>query len=127
MNAFIKVGLPMSWQKDGALRERYAAVQALFEEYYEREKYNLSGRHDDSTLEARDRLRQLVHIVSRLEDLQTFRDSHPNLQDRDKWAEMEVYTEAFYWIAFRLRDVVRNIPGLGSFKSTGVRDVRNKL
>jgi hypothetical protein len=72
----------MSWQKDEALRKRYAALQDLFAEYYEREKANLFGPADDGALEARDRLRQLVHIVTRLEDLQTFRDSHPNDQDR---------------------------------------------
>jgi hypothetical protein len=90
-------------------------------------KANLFGPADDEALEARDRLRQLVHIVTRLEDLQTFRDSHPNDQDRDKWTEMEVYTEAFYWIIFRLRQVVKNLPELGSFKFTGVRNVRNHL
>src|SRR5262245_34862453 len=40
---------------------------------------------------------------------------------------MEVYTENFYWIAFRLQQIVTNLPGLGKFKSVGVRNVRNKL
>jgi hypothetical protein len=41
--------------------------------------------------------------------------------------ELEFLTEAFYWFAFRLRNVLRLLPGLGSFDGKGVRDVRNHL
>ena len=42
--------------------------------------------------------------------------------------EINVLTEAFYYVAARLRTVLReHIPGLRRFEVAGVRDVRNKL
>src|SRR4051812_33311547 len=116
----------MSWHHDGALRKRYSGLEARYGEYFERQRTSHSGRTFDFMLEARSRLRQLVHIVSRLEDLQASRDGHTDSK-REKWTEMEVYTEAFYWISFRLLKVVQHLPGLESYKSVGVRDVRNML
>jgi hypothetical protein len=45
----------------------------------------------------------------------------------DTMGETQLLTEAFYYFAFRLRQVVRRLPGLQSFEAVGVRDVRNKL
>lgn len=41
--------------------------------------------------------------------------------------ELELFTEQFYYIAFRLRGIIRYLPGLRKFESPGMRDVRNKL
>lgn len=45
--------------------------------------------------------------------------------------EMKLLTEAFYYLAGRVRTILRNrqapLPGLSSFECEGVRDVRNKL
>jgi hypothetical protein len=41
--------------------------------------------------------------------------------------DLELYSESFYWIAFRARHALRAMPGFGSFEAEGVRDVRNKL
>ena len=41
--------------------------------------------------------------------------------------ELELLTEHFYYIAFRLRGIIKHLPGLKSFESQGMRDVRNKL
>lgn len=41
--------------------------------------------------------------------------------------EIRVLNEAYYYCAFRARQVIQKLPGLTSFESVGVRDVRNKL
>lgn len=41
--------------------------------------------------------------------------------------ENEIYTESFYYFAFRLRSIIKRLPGLKSFESKGIRDVRNHL
>jgi hypothetical protein len=41
--------------------------------------------------------------------------------------EIRTLTEAFYYFASRLRDVLREFPLLGNFESKGVRDVRHHL
>ena len=41
--------------------------------------------------------------------------------------DVEMLTEAFYYFAFRFREVVRRIPGFANFDAVGVRDVRNHL
>ncbi len=40
---------------------------------------------------------------------------------------IEMYTEAFYYIAWRLRQVIRSLPELKSFDPRGVRFVRNHM
>lgn len=49
----------------------------------------------------------------------------------DSQFEMRLLTESFYYLAGRIRTVLRNkrapLPGLTDFESVGVRDVRNKL
>lgn len=56
---------------------------------------------------------------------------------QDNWAaisaseenslEMEIFVEGFYYIAFRLRNVIQRLPGLNNFECEGVRNVRNHL
>jgi len=53
----------------------------------------------------------------------------PNEADRKNAIafEIELFTEAFYWIGARLRTVVRLLPELKGFEAEGVRNTRNKL
>jgi hypothetical protein len=117
--------MSMSWT-GGALSRRFAEIQQLFDEYYGKERDRGGDELFDWMIEATERLKQLVHILTRLEALQAYRDEDPADRDRDEWTEMQTYTEAFYWIAFRLQHVMEKLPGL-SFKAVGVRDVRNHL
>ncbi len=41
--------------------------------------------------------------------------------------ELEILTESFYYFAFRLRNIIRSLPGLKSFEIPKIRNVRNKL
>lgn len=41
--------------------------------------------------------------------------------------DLELYTETFYYLAFRARTLIRSFPGLSSFEAKGIRDVRNHL
>ena len=41
--------------------------------------------------------------------------------------EMETLVEGFYYLAWRLRNVIKNLPHLRRFECVGVRNVRNKL
>jgi hypothetical protein len=115
----------MSWTDGGALSRRFAEIERLFDLYYGKERYR-GGDVFDWMIEARGRLKQLVHILARFEALQAYRDESSEERDRDEWTEMHTYTEAFYWIASRLQQVMKQLPGL-SFKAAGVRDVRNHL
>ncbi len=45
----------------------------------------------------------------------------------DVWDDMQIFTESFYYFAFRARTVIRALPGLKNFECVGVRNVRNKL
>ncbi len=41
--------------------------------------------------------------------------------------DVEMLTEAFYYFAFRFREVIRSVPGFKKFEAVGIRDVRNHL
>lgn len=48
------------------------------------------------------------------------------------WSEIRLFTEVFYFVAWRLREILnsppaRAFPGLGKLDAKGVRDVRNFL
>lgn len=40
---------------------------------------------------------------------------------------LQLFTEQFYWVAFRARSAMRQLPELGKFDPEGVRNTRNKL
>lgn len=55
-----------------------------------------------------------------------------SIQSTKKFYEMmfetKIYVESFYYIAFRLRNIIRYSSGLGKkFECPGIRDVRNQL
>ena len=41
--------------------------------------------------------------------------------------EAELYTETFYWSAWRLRNVIKLLPGLSNFDVVSTRNARNHL
>ena len=48
-------------------------------------------------------------------------------RERDQAEEIGVLTEAFYYFAWRFRQVIRPLPGLSRYDPRGIRDVRNQL
>jgi hypothetical protein len=52
-------------------------------------------------------------------------------QEESATFRLEIFTETFYFLAFRVRTILKHkpspLPFLGSFECKGVRDVRNKL
>lgn len=50
-----------------------------------------------------------------------------SVERREIRHEIIFLTEAFYYFAFRTREVLRLLPGLAKFECVGVRDVRNHL
>lgn len=89
--------------------------------------------------EVRERLEQLQFIINKVHDLRTSLANLPKLRLTSEQTlqldnillEMKVLTESFYYLAFRIRTIVRNgngyLPGLQNFECVGVRNVRNKL
>ena len=73
---------------------------------------------------------QINDLRPRIETLGPMEGSDPPLVLRT-WIELtdslEMYTEAFYLLAWRLRCVIRILPGLKKFESKGVLMVRNHL
>lgn len=79
--------------------------------------------------EARKRLRQIDLIIalvkqreSEYQDVMTsrffFGQQHLHDQGTEGLRdEIEMLTEAFYWFAFRLRNVIRSLPGLEGFEA----------
>ncbi len=55
------------------------------------------------------------------------RDNPAILESQANSFEMETLVEAFYYLAFRLRQAIRQLPDLNNFECEGVRNVRNKL
>jgi hypothetical protein len=41
--------------------------------------------------------------------------------------EVELFADAFYWIAWRLREIIRRLPGMHKFDPEGIRSVRNHI
>ena len=55
------------------------------------------------------------------------RDFPAMLESQANSFEMETLVEAFYYLAWRLRNVIQRLPDLNNFECQGVRNVRNKL
>jgi hypothetical protein len=74
------------------------------------------------------RVRKLREALEMLDELipQNFSEDFGARKSRI-FDRIEIVTEAFYYSAWRVREVVRSLPGLKSFEATGVRDVRNQL
>lgn len=76
------------------------------------------------------RLHQINWIISKIKflEIQFFKKQESGEFEWSLFYEIEILTEAFYHLAFRIRDIIRkNHPQLHSFETVGVRDVRNHL
>jgi hypothetical protein len=107
-----------------------------FDEYYRLQDKLNAGRFNDHGIELRKRLLQLRFLLSKCQSLdQDINSLRPasagdrELMQRglDAMDEQETYAETFYWIAWRCRQAIRQMPGLKSFDPVGIREVRNKL
>ena len=89
--------------------------------------------------ELQKRIRQLNFILVRVRELEDESEQFftsgvphgPGVRERilDVSFEQELFTEAFYYFAFRARQLIvkEKFPGLKTFKCDGVRDARNHL
>jgi hypothetical protein len=117
------------------LLEQYAATHLPSDSY---------SYHRVLVAEAKKRLRQLwrlsgivLGLCNRISALKPQINALPPLDTPDppqevlEWIEaidsLEMYTEAFYYLAWRLRQVIRTLPGLKSFDALGIRLARNHL
>lgn len=109
-----------------------------------RHQYKRRGAPMEFVTEAAVRIPQLLYLLTRFQDIE--RERRWRDQDMAKAvaedpsghverasdlhqasAVLELYGEAFYFFAWRIRDVLRQIEGFGRFDPVGVRDVRNWL
>jgi len=105
-----------------------------------------AGKPIDYVTEADLRLKQLHYLLERFvtleeeyratEKARALRDvkTDDRLVDTEREsagsvraAALELHGEAFYYFAWRMRSVLRNIKGFAAFEAIGVRDVRNHL
>ena len=72
---------------------------------------------------------ELIHDITSEEGPSAgyVKDNPALLESRANSFEMETMVEAFYYFAFRLRQVIRQLPDLSNFECEGVRNVWNKL
>lgn len=129
-----------------SLRLAFAEGHRLFSTY----RYQRRSSGDDQShwiAEAQKRLEQIDWIVRRISVLQARDDrtgrwtwepatSTETLRKQQKrrsskWrrlgAEIELLSEAFYYFAWRLRQVLVNLPEFKKFDPKGIRDVRHDL
>ena len=131
----------------------FEEVKSHFQDFSNKRNLDSAGDiESEYRIEAIQRLAHLEFIVSRIRQLSqrtpasdmvaeaeyTQMSKGADLQDLHQFLykvtplrlneiEIMVLTEAFYYCASRARQVIRKLPGLGSFEAIGVRDVRNKL
>jgi hypothetical protein len=122
-------------------REAHAAasgvIAALLEARQWMTKYTseaLSGATSDTknlAAEAKRKTTQLVALVRRIDRAHDrMFDGMERMLTRQRvgaMADIVIDAESFYYFAFRARQIVRDLPGLGAFECSGVRDVRNHL
>ena len=118
---------------------------SLFRQYIHLLNEHNAPRNDhELAAEARKRLRQLHMLLDLIYRTQrankTYTDSLDQYEDLNgpegkstfikifgSMENLELFTECFYLLAWRLRGVLRSLPLLGSFDCIGVRNVRNRL
>jgi hypothetical protein len=139
----------------------YESTLELFDKYYAKmEAKQLPGFNSDLALETKKRIEQLDYLYKKIDkkqsrymDLSWEKYGDPiSLERRIREAggeltitvpeemrremeelifEIELFTESFYYLAGRMRTILRNqsepLPGLKSFECEGARNVRNKL
>ena len=116
----------------------------LFSTYRKRGMQSANEDQRNLSLEATKRLEQLSYLLERLYKLEQrmriqIQKDIPTMvvaktlngdffkRQESIGKQIEIYTEAFYYLAFRLRVIIKLLPNLKSFEATGVLIVRNKL
>ena len=129
-----------------SLRRAFREARRLFGRY-RHQRRGADADRSNLIAEAHKRLEQLEWLVLRISTLQT-RDGRndrwtfkPGISDaiarteherrgrqrRRLGFEIELLSESFYYLAWRLRQIVVRLPGFKSLGATGIRDVRNHL
>jgi hypothetical protein len=99
----------------------------LFDAYYRVMDQAKPERWDARrAIEVRKRLVQLDWLLLEVQKREVAAVAMPSELPRLA-TEMETLVEAFYYLAFRASKVIETLPGLGAFKASGIRDVRNHL
>lgn len=115
-----------------------------FGEYYRKFDKERADFNRNLASEGRKRLKQIEFVLERVAILENESKKFMEMVFKSKKAspkiprkevlrhsvmedEKELLTESFYYIAFRLRKIIRSLPALGNFECKEVRDVRNKL
>lgn len=122
----------------GQLVDAYAEATARLEEM--RMDTKGRGRNADVLTEAAVRAHQALYALARFRSIEiqpNHREEVPcpdlSASARARLAsnlgapELQFYAESFYQVAFRLRELVRLVPGLKRFEAVGVRGTRNWL
>jgi len=115
-----------------------------FGEYYQKFDKEKANFNNELASEGRKRLKQIEFVLNRVAILENesekfmkavFKSEKTGQKTSNKEVlrhlvmedEKELLTESFYYIAFRLRKIIRSLPALGNFECEEVRNVRNKL
>jgi len=81
--------------------------------------------------EARGKIDNINHIVRSIKEHEISLQKQLSVGDRigarASVKEIHIKSEAFYYAAWRLRNILRKLPALQSFECVGVRTVRNWL
>jgi hypothetical protein len=110
----------------------FESTQTLLQEYTNWAFQTDNAFSQDHANELRERIQQLDFLAIRIAECEKkqarlgFEEPSGQLSN---FLEMRLYVEAFYYFAFRIRNILRRdlLPGLKFFECVGVRDVRNHL
>lgn len=117
-------------------QDYFDSTYELFVMYRQKMNQQKLGNYTGAlALEVLKRLNQLSYIYRKLKEYEqvlTKQSVEEAKQSSYMMDEVEIYTEAFYYFAFRIYKILKNkkfniFPGLNSFDAPGVRNVRNFL
>lgn len=125
------------------IREQFVAAGKLLEKLVIHHRRRDTGESDYVT-EASTRTSQLIYLLGRFGELEDEHEEHERLGAETRPTSLEahgeyakrmasfgpllsLYCEAFYYFAWRAREMLTRISGLSEFDPIGVRDVRHKL
>ncbi|MDD4992080.1 MAG: hypothetical protein PHR83_07610 [Paludibacter sp.] len=136
----------------------FKIVYDLFDQYYRIEtNNNMTFDDQELCAEAKKRIMQLEHLLNLVKIIdskraQQFKEVWESIKEfgeingentkipievykgntkaqiTNQLFLIELHAESFYYIAFRLRNIIRHLPNLGKkFESEGIRNVRNLI
>jgi len=102
----------------------------LFGQYCDIKRFTFTWEENSLACEAVRRFQQLellLGLIYKLESRLREAFARPNAYVGAISFELITFVEAFYYFAWRLREVLRQLPRLKKFDATGIRYVRNHL